>query len=466
MTNVPVRLMAASGQLGYGIPQAAFEAGLAERPDMIGADMGSIDPGPHYLGSGQMAAGASGIIHDLRLLLSGGVQCGAPVLIGNAGTAGRVAQVDTVMQLVRHVLEEQHRSALVARLDTEVDRQLVLDRLAAGRVKPMPNVPPLSPDVVESAEAIVAQIGPERWVEALRPDPDIVLAGRSLDTAIFSAFALRHGIDRGLATHAAKIIECTSLAAIPPGRDAAIAVLDDDHFEYHSCGMDRVSTPRSVAAHAFYEQGDPSRISEPGGHVDLTRASYVPVDERTVRVSGSAWVADPSCWLKLEGARRTGWRAICVAGVMDPLVLRQRQAIEAEVYRAVERIAGGRDGTWRCRLTWGGGGSEHHDGAYRGMVLVEVIAASEDGAHSLCGAAKQYLLHAPYPGLLNNGGNVAFPFSPEVVSAGPSYEFSIYHLMEVDDPSEIGSVSVEVVDAGRDKEATPSTVGGPSERPR
>ena len=47
----PLRVMAASGQLGYGIPDPAFNAGLECKPHLIGADMGSIDPGPYYLGS-------------------------------------------------------------------------------------------------------------------------------------------------------------------------------------------------------------------------------------------------------------------------------------------------------------------------------------------------------------------------------------------------------------------------------
>ena len=51
----PLRALAASGQLGYGIPEPALRAGLERRPHFIGCDMGSIDPGPAYLGSGRMA---------------------------------------------------------------------------------------------------------------------------------------------------------------------------------------------------------------------------------------------------------------------------------------------------------------------------------------------------------------------------------------------------------------------------
>src|SRR6516162_6832560 len=50
-----LRVLGASGQLGYGVPTPAFHAGLAREPDIIGCDMGSIDIGPYYLGAGRMA---------------------------------------------------------------------------------------------------------------------------------------------------------------------------------------------------------------------------------------------------------------------------------------------------------------------------------------------------------------------------------------------------------------------------
>ena len=43
-----MRFLGASGQLGYGIPTPAFNAGLARQPDLIGG-YGLIDIGPTYL---------------------------------------------------------------------------------------------------------------------------------------------------------------------------------------------------------------------------------------------------------------------------------------------------------------------------------------------------------------------------------------------------------------------------------
>jgi hypothetical protein len=58
-------VLAASGQLGYGIPEPALREGLERGPHIIGCDMGSIDPGPYYLGSGQLATSEHAVRSDL-----------------------------------------------------------------------------------------------------------------------------------------------------------------------------------------------------------------------------------------------------------------------------------------------------------------------------------------------------------------------------------------------------------------
>src|SRR6476659_9883008 len=46
----PIRILGASGQLGYGVPAPAFSVGPERKPHLTGCDMGSIDIGPYYLG--------------------------------------------------------------------------------------------------------------------------------------------------------------------------------------------------------------------------------------------------------------------------------------------------------------------------------------------------------------------------------------------------------------------------------
>src|ERR1700734_273975 len=84
----PMRFLGASGQLGYGIPTPAFNAGLARKPDLIGCDMGSIDIGPTYLGKGEMATSPEATRRDLRKVLHGARDLDVPLVIGSAGSAG------------------------------------------------------------------------------------------------------------------------------------------------------------------------------------------------------------------------------------------------------------------------------------------------------------------------------------------------------------------------------------------
>ena len=93
--------LSASGQLGYGIPLPAFEAGLARGPAFIGCDMGSIDPGPYYLGSGNMAASAEMARTDLKQVLMAARRLDVPLLLGSAGTAGATPHLDTTLSLAR-----------------------------------------------------------------------------------------------------------------------------------------------------------------------------------------------------------------------------------------------------------------------------------------------------------------------------------------------------------------------------
>jgi hypothetical protein len=96
------RVLGASGQLGYGVPTPAFQAGLAREPDIIGCDMGSIDIGPYYLGAGRMATAPTATRRDLRKVILAARQYDIPLVIGSAGSAGARPHLDATLAMVRH----------------------------------------------------------------------------------------------------------------------------------------------------------------------------------------------------------------------------------------------------------------------------------------------------------------------------------------------------------------------------
>jgi hypothetical protein len=78
-------------------------------------------------------------------------------------------------------------------------------------------------------------------------------------------------------------------------------------------------------------------------------------------------------------------------------------------------------------------------------VIVECIGADEEEARAVAATAKQYLLHAPFPGRISTAGNLGFPFTPPELTAGDAYRFSIYHIMQVDELAPLFPVRVEQV---------------------
>jgi hypothetical protein len=441
-----MRCLGASGQLGYGMPKESFWAGVADGPDAIGADMGSTDPGPYYLGSGELATGGVSRREDLQLLLRGRDRTAVQAVIGSAGTAGAAPHLRTTVDDLRVAAKQAEVSLTVAEIAADVPRDVVHRKLETGDIRPCGPVETLTHSAIDQAVHLVAQMGVEPVIEALATGVDLVVAGRSCDTAVFAAAALREGFDRGIAGHQAKLLECASQCADPGGRDAIMGELAEDSFRVRSMHPDRRCTPLSVAAHSLYEQMDPNVVDEPGGHLDLSACVYVAEGERATRVHGARWIPSSEYWVKLEGAALAGYRAFSLGGIRDPIAIRELDpmldGVRGAVQRALPTSVTASDYTLRFLVygrdaVLGHAESERVAEPREVLVLTDVVAGSADLAHSICGIAKQYLLHYFYDGILATGGNLAIPFGPDVHDGGPVYTFNVYHLMRIDDPLEL-----------------------------
>lgn len=447
-----IRLLGASGQLGYGIPTPAFEAGLARAPDLIGCDMGSTDIGPTYLGRGEMATAPEATRRDLRKVLLGARRLDVPLVIGSAGSAGARPHLEATLSMVREIARAEGLRFRLAVLRADIPKPLLSEALRSEEVRAFDDSPPLTEEEIAHASNIVAQMGTSAIRRALAADVDVVIAGRSCDTAIFASFPEMAGFPMGLAMHAAKIIECASLCCVPGGRDSILATLDHEGFELESMAPQRSATPVSVAAHSLYEQGDPYTVAEPEGRLDLSEARYEAIDERRTRVSGARWQPSADPWVKLEGARHVGERAILLAGSADPRFIARSERILAEVALVVRELVCegseqdytlfwrlyGRDGV-RAAVPAG----EAQPGEI--FVLAECIAPTRERALEVVRTTKQYLLHHGYPGRLSTAGNLAFPFTPPEIAAGPAYRFNIYHLMRAPDLDALFPLEVETL---------------------
>lgn len=451
-----LKILAASGQLGYGIPEEALRRGVAARPDVIGADLGSIDPGPYCLGSGEMVVGGQGLRRDIRLVLDAAKETGAPLLMGSAGTAGRREQLDAVVEVIESVARERGHRFRMAVIPADIPKQVVRSALARGEILPCGPVPPLTEADIDAATGLVAQMGVEPFQRAIGMGADLVVAGRSCDTSMFAAIPIMQGYDKGLAMHLAKLIECASACADPGGRDASMGTMGDGHFIVESMAPRLACTPVSVAAHALYETSNPFQLEEPGGIIDLTNSRYEQIDERRVRVTNSVWQPTDRYYVKLEGARFAGHRCIAMGGIRDPRMIAAAEHVAEETRAVVTRTFAGMidpaDYAMQIRLYGKDavmGASEPNPtlaGVREAFVLIDVVGKTEAIAKTVCGVAKQNYLHLRYPGILCTSGNLAHPFSPDVLQAGRVYEFNIHHLLPVEDPCAL--FPIELRDVG------------------
>src|SRR6202041_458631 len=121
-----MRFLGASGQLGYGIPTPAFNAGLARMPDLIGCDMGSIDIGPTYLGKGEMATSPEATARDLRKVLLAARSLDVPLVIGSAGSAGAAPHLDATLSIVRDIARAEGLRFRMAVIRADLDRPMLM----------------------------------------------------------------------------------------------------------------------------------------------------------------------------------------------------------------------------------------------------------------------------------------------------------------------------------------------------
>lgn len=449
-----LKLVGATGQLGYGVPEPAFTEALARKPDMIGADMGSTDIGPTFLGSGEMATAGEQTYRDLEKLLVGARKNDIPLIIGSAGSAGATPHLDATLAMIRDIAREHGLRFKLAVIRSDMDRDTVAVAIEQGRVSGMGLLPALTVEEIRASANLVGQAGTEAFIRALETEPDVIIAGRACDTGIYACIPEWLGFPIGLNVHMAKIIECASLCCLPGGRDPIMATLDrQGFFVLESMHPDRAATPMSVAAHSLYEQADPHRITEPEGAALVDKATYTAMDNRRTRVEGASWEPAKQPTIKLEGARYLGERAVLLAGSSDPRFIQNVKTLLEEVKVVVQKLI--------CP----DGAEPDYDLSFRTygldavfpwpeppvtlpreiFILGEVIAPTTDRALAVAKSTKQYLLHHGFPGRLSTSGNIAFPFTPPELAAGPAYRFNAYHLMAVDDLAAHFPVTVEQV---------------------
>jgi hypothetical protein len=444
MTKDEIRIFTPTGMLGYGFPAKLFREVVETRPDAIICDSGSTDSGPQKLGLGDMTCARGAYVKDIALLLEANAEKKIPVLISSAGGDGTNAHVNVFVDIIKEIAAERGYRLKVAAIYADIDKDEITTKLRSGRVAPCGPVPELTNAEIKAATNIVAQMGAEPFLKALHEhgDVDVIVAGRSYDPAPFAAIGLRHGFDPGVCWHIGKVMECGGLCAEPKGR-MMTGLLRHDEIELEPPSPSERCTTWSVAAHTLYEKSHPFLLPGPGGVLDLSDAKYDQLSERRVRVSGSKFVPSPRYSVKLEGAKRLGYRAIFIAGARDPIFIRELDGVIARVRQEIrDYFPDVAPESYQLIFhEYGRNGVMAELEPFRGTmphemcIIAEVAAPTLELAMAICNKARVDLMHLAYPGQLATGGNLASPFTPLEIPLGEVCAFNIYHLMEVDSPT-------------------------------
>ena len=441
-----LRILSPTAILGYGFPMESFVEGMKRNPHVIAVDAGSTDPGPYYLGAGKSFTDKNSVKRDLEIMIPAALEANIPVIIGTAGGCGGRPHVEFNLDIIKEIAKEKNLTFKIAVIQSEFEKDYIKQNLRDGNIEPLFPAKQITEQDIDDTVRIVAQMGEEPFIKALEEGANVILAGRSYDPSVFAALAVKEGFDKGLAIHLGKILECAAIAALPgSGSDSMFGYLRKDHFVLEPLSPLRKCTTLSVAAHTLYEKTNPYILPGPGGAINLHNCEFTQLDDNKVTVSGSRFVPTEDYFVKLEGVRKVGYRTISCAGVKDPIMISKIDSITQSVKdRVVNNFEhyGITDFFLDFKIYGKNGVMGMFDQVDEEpgnelLIIIEAVAPTQEQADTICGFARSTMLHFGYEGRIATAGNLAFPFSPSDCKMGEVYEFSIYHLMKLENPTDV-----------------------------
>ncbi len=437
------KIIVPTGHLGTTpFETASFENGVAAKPDYVIADSGSCDIGPYPLGSDVPPSSERWQRHDLEHMLLASRKLGVPMIIGSASDTGTDRGVDQFVRVI-HEIAAKHKLApfRLATIHSEVPKEEIRRRMKAGaKVDGLGGRSEATMETIDKTDRIVAVMGDEPLRAALRSGVDLIIAGRSCDTALFAAPLLERGHSRADAYLAGKALECASFCAEPfAGKETVMGTVKDDGVYLTAMKPEQRCTPISVAAHAMYERANPFREFVPGGYLDMTNCKYEQTDEKTTRITGQTFVHDPVYRIKLEGSGKVAERRIFIVGVRDPYTIKNFDQVMALSKARVEKhfgpIGKGYNVHYHCYGRNAIIDALPAESPVEIGIVADVTAPDGDLASDICVLAAKALFMVRLPETKGTAGTAAI-FSNEVIKLQPAYEWTMNHVIAVDKPDE------------------------------
>ena len=442
-----IKILCPVGHLGFTpLGTVSFEEGCKHDPDFVIADSGSCDLGPHPLGADVAEAPEAWQRHDLEHMLKESRRRGVPMIVGSSSDAGTNRGVDQFCRLIEGIAAEHRMKPFkMAKIYSEVSISELKKRLASGTaITGLDGTADADESLLDRTDRAVAVMGAEPIQAALNEDADVIICGRSSDAVLFAAPLLNAQFSPAISYYAGKVLECGSFCAEPfMGMESVLGRIEDNAIYLTALHPEQRCTPASVAGHAMYERISPFREYVAGGYVDMSACHYEQIDEKTTRVTGATFVRDDVYKVKLEGAAKVGERRLFVLGIRDPSTIeRIDQAIALAKGKVTERFGPiGEDFDVFYHVYGRNGVMGELDPSppeqpYELGLVVEVIAPTAEAAEEICAMAARSLFFMRLPGIKGTAGAAAL-MSDEILIGRAGYEWTLNHVMAVDDPYEL-----------------------------
>ena len=448
------KVLVPSGVLGLGFDLKALNSGMKNKPDIIAIDGGSTDSGPFSLGSGTSKYSRAAVKAEWKTLMLAREKAKIPLIVGSSGTCGTNSMVDWMEDITIELAKELGQSLKITKLYCEQDKNYIKNNFKNNKVSPLNPAPYLDINLIHNMTNIVALAGAEQIQECLKTRADIILAGRTTDTAIISALPLMKGVDPGASWHGAKIAECGALCSSNPTSGVVLVEFCETSFTVEAMSKNAFCTPDTVAAHMLYENADPFILLEPGGYMDVTNAYYNPINNRKVRVEGATWHPSKNYNVKLEGARIVGYQTSLLVLLRDnnyvqnakewteklskflKKEIKLRMKLDISDYSLDFRHIG-------LNSTLGELEKNEGDPVEVGVLCI-VTSKRNKISTEIAKLINPFLLHFPLT-IDEELPTFAFPYSPVHSDRGCVYEFSLNHLLELNNPMDAFQIKISEV---------------------
>jgi hypothetical protein len=440
-----LKIICPNGHLGFApLRPGSFRIACDAAPDIIAADSGSDDVGPVPLGADMSTSPAEWQRQDLEEMLLAARRLGVPMIIGSAGDTGTNSRVERYLNFIREIARKHGLAPFrLGWFHSEVSIGDLRSRMQAGAtVHGLDGRCELTSEELDATDRVVAVAGVHPYVDLLDRGCDVIIGGRSSDSVIFAAPAVRAGFPEGLSYYLGKVLECASFCAEPyGGKETVLGEITGEDVRVTAMHPEQRCTVASVAGHAMYERSNPFHEHVAGGLLDMTDCRYEQVSEKTTRITGPKFVPAEEFRVKLEGSGKIGERCVGMVGIRDPYTIAHVDTvIDWARQQARERFG---DASYELHYTvYGRNGimgalePKIEESAHELCVVVQGIAPTREMAEELTLIGTRQMFYARLPEVKGTAGSVAFLLD-EVLPASPGYRWTLNHTIAVDDPLEL-----------------------------